>query len=116
MVDTLLFLMAVVCLATMAAVAFGAAGGLFWLLLPAAEREWVPPVETVWWLLAVLAAFISANVGLRWLRWQFLCRRFGLRLRAKDSLRLYLATLPAIATPLYVGELIRGLAISRRHP
>ncbi|HEY7474072.1 MAG TPA: methyltransferase domain-containing protein [Vicinamibacterales bacterium] len=70
--------------------------------------------------LALVAAGVSAlttgNLILRWLRWSFLARRAGLRVPTRESVRLYFATLPAIATPFYVGELVRGLLLNPRMP
>ena len=61
------------------------------------------------WLGAVLVAFLltSANILVRWVKWRFLCRRNGIRVPAKKGLGVYLATLPAILTPFYIGELMR---------
>ena len=53
---------------------------------------------------------------LRWIRWHFLMRTLEIRLKTQDSITLYFATLPAILTPLYVGEIVRGLVLSRRYP
>lgn len=63
-----------------------------------------------------VAALTTGNLTLRWLRWSFLVRRAGVRLPTRDSLRLYFATLPAIATPFYVGELVRALLLNARTP
>ena len=56
------------------------------------------------------------NLSARWARWHFLLRRFGLRVHTRDSVRLYFATLPAIATPLSIGELVRAPLLAARHP
>ncbi len=49
-----------------------------------------------------------ANLFIRWLRWNFLTRRFGFLLQTKRSFLIYLAGLPMILTPLTVGEILRG--------
>jgi 2-polyprenyl-3-methyl-5-hydroxy-6-metoxy-1,4-benzoquinol methylase len=67
-------------------------------------------------VVAGVAALTTGNLILRWLRWSFLARRAGLRLPTRESVRLYFATLPAIATPFYVGELVRGLLLNARMP
>jgi SAM-dependent methyltransferase len=56
----------------------------------------------------------AVNVLTRWFRWHFLIRRFTPTLVTRDSLAVYLATLPAIVTPFFVGELVRVLLIRKR--
>ncbi len=63
-----------------------------------------------------ISMLTTGNLVLRWLRWSFLVRRAGVRVPTRESLRLYFATLPAIATPFYVGELVRGLLLNARAP
>jgi SAM-dependent methyltransferase len=70
----------------------------------------LPPL----WL--AVAALTLANLIVRWLRWHYLTRRHGAFLRTWDSLRVYVATLPAMATPFYVGELVRGAFLRRSYP
>jgi 2-polyprenyl-3-methyl-5-hydroxy-6-metoxy-1,4-benzoquinol methylase len=71
---------------------------------------------------AILAALVATialstvNLLLRWLRWHFLTRRLGARLAAKTSLRIWFATLPAVLTPFYLGELVRGAFLFRKTP
>lgn len=64
--------------------------------------------------LTVLVTII--NVSLRWVRWHYLVRSIDIRLKAKDSLLIYLVTLPAILTPFYLGELLRVPLVGRTHP
>ena len=66
--------------------------------------------------LGAVAALTTANLVLRWLRWHFLVRRLDVRVPTRDGVRLYFATLPAIVTPFYVGELIRARLLSARFP
>lgn len=66
--------------------------------------------------LTVLVA-LAATAGwlfLRFIRWQFLLRRVGVRLPIRTTLGTYIAGLPGTATPAYVGEAIRGVFIRRR--
>lgn len=63
---------------------------------------------------ALTASLTLLNLGLRWLRWTFLLRRFHARIPTRDTFRLFFAT-AAIITPFYVGELLRGAAIARRY-
>ncbi|MCC6849290.1 MAG: methyltransferase domain-containing protein [Deltaproteobacteria bacterium] len=64
--------------------------------------------------LAVCVLATAATVALRWVRWHFLVRHYSLRLVTRDSVIVYLATLPAMVTPLFVGELLRAPLIRRR--
>jgi SAM-dependent methyltransferase len=60
---------------------------------------------------------LAATAGwlfFRFIRWQFLLRRVGVRLPIRSTLGTYIAGLPGTATPAYVGEVIRGLFIKRR--
>ncbi len=53
-------------------------------------------------------------VATRFVRWQFLLRRAATAVPARDSLVVYLASLPGAATPAYVGEAIRCVFLRRR--
>jgi len=103
-------------LAALAVVALGAAATAAWLstrgALTVASEKWTVLVGA----LAVTAVLTAANITLRWLRWHNLTRRIGVPIPTRDSLRLYLATLPAIATPYYLGELVRAAVLRRRAP
>ncbi|HEX9562764.1 MAG TPA: lysylphosphatidylglycerol synthase domain-containing protein [Gemmatimonadaceae bacterium] len=57
---------------------------------------------TAWWLFV------------RFLRWQFLLRRVGVRVPIRPSLHVYLAALPGTATPAYLGEAVRAVFMHRR--
>jgi ubiquinone/menaquinone biosynthesis C-methylase UbiE/uncharacterized membrane protein YbhN (UPF0104 family) len=57
------------------------------------------------WLLALPAVGLTcANLVCRFLRWQFLLRRAGIRLPIRESLRVYIAGLAMLLTPAYAGE------------
>jgi 2-polyprenyl-3-methyl-5-hydroxy-6-metoxy-1,4-benzoquinol methylase len=64
--------------------------------------------------LVLVAILTTVNLVLRWLRWNFLVRRMDVRVPTRESVRLYFATLPAIATPFYVGELVRAQLLAAR--
>jgi SAM-dependent methyltransferase len=64
--------------------------------------------------LPVLVALTLSCLGLRFVRWQYLLRRAGVRLPERESLVIYLASLIGIATPAYVGELLRSVLVRRR--
>ena len=65
-------------------------------------------------LFVSIAALTTVNLTLRWLRWAFLLRRFHVRLPTRHTFLAFFATLPASFTPLYFGEMLRGLLLSRR--
>ena len=67
-------------------------------------------------ILAALSLLTTLNLFIRWLRWHFLARCFNLRLPAKNSLKLYLITLPALIIPLHLGELLRAAWVNTRYP
>ena len=61
-------------------------------------------------LLAITLYFLF----MRFLRWQFLLRRVGIRVPTRRSLSIYLASQLGIATPAYLGEiLIRSILMKR---
>jgi SAM-dependent methyltransferase len=68
----------------------------------------------IWLALLACVTLTTMNLTLRWFRWHFLIRRFTRGLITRDSLAVYLATLPAIVTPFFVGELVRVLILWRQ--
>jgi ubiquinone/menaquinone biosynthesis C-methylase UbiE/uncharacterized membrane protein YbhN (UPF0104 family) len=66
--------------------------------------------------LALCAALTTANLLLRWFRWHFLVRRFTRHITTRDSLAVYMATVPAILTPFFLGELVRVVILRKRAP
>jgi len=61
-------------------------------------------------LLAITLYFLF----MRFLRWQFLLRRVGIRVPTRRSLSIYLASQLGIATPAYLGEIfIRSILLKR---
>ncbi len=99
---------------------------LFLLLGAAVSAWWIGKLDGAEVVFDRLGAVIVAlglticvtivNVGLRWVRWHYLVRSVDIRLKAKDSLLIYLVTLPAILTPFYMGELLRVPLVGRVHP
>jgi SAM-dependent methyltransferase/uncharacterized membrane protein YbhN (UPF0104 family) len=65
---------------------------------------------------AVAVSFTLLNLVLRWSRWNFLLRRFHVRVPTRETFLLFFATLAALLTPFYLGELLRGAAVARRYP
>jgi ubiquinone/menaquinone biosynthesis C-methylase UbiE len=68
----------------------------------------------IWIALLACVTLTTVNLMMRWFRWHFLIRRFTRGLVTRDSLAVYLATLPAIVTPFFVGELVRVLILWRQ--
>lgn len=77
------------------------------------------PHVTLWQVVtagSVIATLTLANLALRWLRWQYLCRSRDTFLTARDSLLAWLSILPlSMATPLGIGELGRFWLLRRRY-
>ena len=63
--------------------------------------------------LTLLFALTLVHLALRFVRWQFLLRRAGVRLPERRSLSIYLASLPGMATPAYLGEALRAVFARR---
>ena len=79
-------------------------GGTLFQALRGAHPTWV-----------VLALGATASwLFARFIRWQFLLRRVGVRLPIRSTLGTYIAGLPGTVTPAYVGEAVRGMFIKRR--
>lgn len=64
-------------------------------------------------VLLLLLGATAANLGLRFVRWQFLLRRAGLRRPTRESLRVFLASLGFGFVPLCAGEIAaKGILIA----
>ncbi|MGH9161761.1 MAG: methyltransferase domain-containing protein [Vicinamibacteraceae bacterium] len=96
--------------------AIGTGATLFWLVTSGSGRFVAGRGGSLVLSFVLTAALTTINLALRWSRWHFLVRRFDVRVQTRDSLRLYFATLPAIATPFYLGELVRAPLLSARLP
>lgn len=94
----------------------GSAISIFWLSL---DPEVIPIATANPPLLGTVAIFVllltTLNLFLRWLRWQFLMRRIGLKIPAVESVTVWFGLLPSIATPFYIGEILRGLIMARKY-
>lgn len=62
----------------------------------------------------LLVSLTVVNVATRFLRWHFLLRRVAVKIPTRASLAVYLSSLAAIATPAYLGELLRPVLVRRR--
>ncbi|HXE80862.1 MAG TPA: methyltransferase domain-containing protein [Vicinamibacterales bacterium] len=92
----------------------GLAATVFWIEVSDASDYAGARAAALAVCLALIVACTTVNLGIRWLRWHFLLRRFDIRLHTRDSVRLYFSTLPALATPLYLGELVRAPLLAGR--
>ena len=63
---------------------------------------------------ALLVSLTATNVFIRFLRWHFLLRRVDVKIPTRSSLSIYLASLAAIATPAYIGEVVRPVLVAQR--
>ncbi len=63
---------------------------------------------------AGVVGLVLINLAIRFMRWQFLLRKIGVRVPTRASLGIFLATLSLIITPLYIGELLKPYLIKKR--
>ncbi len=67
--------------------------------------------------LAILVGATLGNLGLRFVRWQYLLRRADLRCPTRDSALIYLASLGLGFVPLFAGEIaFKGAMLGRAGP
>ncbi|MFN0204859.1 MAG: lysylphosphatidylglycerol synthase domain-containing protein [Planctomycetota bacterium] len=64
---------------------------------------------------AALIGMTTFHLLIRFVRWQYLLRRVGIRLPTRRSLITYLASLVGAGTPAYVGEALRCVFVKRNH-
>lgn len=80
----------------------------------------LPDTNRTMLLAATLAVcgITLVNLCIRWLRWHFLLRTIHIRLRARESLLIFVSLLPMILTPWAAGELLLMLPLRHRtqHP
>ncbi|HKO94303.1 MAG TPA: flippase-like domain-containing protein, partial [Polyangiaceae bacterium] len=98
------------------AVALGAAASYAWLSETDAFATIAEHAPALALGVAIAITLTLLNLLLRWLRWNFLLRRFHALVPTRETFRLFFSTLVFILTPFYLGELLRGAAIARRYP
>jgi len=106
-------------------VRFGVFLSFFLALGVGVSAWWIAQLDGLAMVVSRLGAIVTAlgltmtvaltNVSLRWIRWHYLLRSIAVRPTTKDSLLIYLVTLPAILTPFYVGELLRAPLLARKY-
>ena len=82
----------------------GALISIWWIRKLTSPSEVLDRLPTIVAGLGLTVITTIVNISLRWIRWHFLARSVGARLTVKDSLLIYLVTLPAILTPFYIGD------------
>jgi ubiquinone/menaquinone biosynthesis C-methylase UbiE len=90
----------------------GVATAATWLALVRPEEVRADAFHPAY--LAPLPAILAVNLFVRFLRWHFLLRRVSVKIPTRTSLSIYLASLAAIATPAYLGEIVRPVLVRRR--
>ena len=102
-------------LVTVGLIVAGTAVAVGWLMVTTGAdwRSLVGRVQPA--SLLLLVTFTAINVLVRFVRWQYLLRRVDVRIPARPSLTIYLASLAAIATPAYLGETLRVFFARRRY-
>ncbi len=95
------------------AVAIGGASSAAWVAHASVPLVWEQARAFSWWYAAPAAALTLASVALRFLRWQFLLRRAGLRLPVRISGAIYVAGLAMLLTPAYAGEGVKTWLVGR---
>lgn len=93
------------------------AGGMLaaWWIRSVGGKDLVRGLAGAQPVFVMLALALTASwLFVRFIRWQFLLRRVGVRLPIRPTLHTYVAGLPGTATPAYVGEAIRGVFLKRR--
>jgi SAM-dependent methyltransferase/uncharacterized membrane protein YbhN (UPF0104 family) len=96
------------------AAAFGGATTTAWALAAGAWETLAQARAFAWWLALPAVCLTLANIGLRFVRWQFLLRRAGLRLPARESLAVFIAGPAMLLTPAYSGEGFKAVLAARR--
>lgn len=101
-------------LATAASVLIGGAIAAAWVWATGGPAALQTLAQASAPAVAALLGLTTWFVLARFVRWQFLLRRAATPVPARDSLVVYLASLPGTATPAYVGEAIRCVFLRRR--
>ncbi len=95
-------------------VLFGAVVAGCWIYLTGAPEYLASLSRIHLAYIPLLLSLTGACILMRFVRWQYLLRRAGVRIETRPSLRIYLAALVGIATPAYAGEMIRSLLLYRK--
>jgi 2-polyprenyl-3-methyl-5-hydroxy-6-metoxy-1,4-benzoquinol methylase len=71
-----------------------------------------------WTALFFVCLCTTANLLIRWIRWQFLARHLGVRIQSRISLTIFALSLVGLLTPFGVGEVGVGYLLRSRtkHP
>jgi SAM-dependent methyltransferase/uncharacterized membrane protein YbhN (UPF0104 family) len=71
-----------------------------------------PPSAAMVAAAALAAGATGANLALRFLRWQFLLRRLGIRVATLPSLGAFLGSFAFLPIPLYLGQMVARVRLT----
>ncbi|MBL8693861.1 MAG: flippase-like domain-containing protein [Planctomycetes bacterium] len=94
-------------------VLLGVAVSCAWLFLTGGAGAVRPLLHASPLFVVILLGVTTVHLGVRFVRWQYLLRRADVRVPARPSLSIFLASLMGTATPAYVGEVLR-CALARK--
>jgi SAM-dependent methyltransferase len=92
----------------------GAAVAALWVYLAGGLRFLRALAQVHPGYIVLLVASTGFCVFIRFVRWQFLLRRAGIRIPIRPSFSIFLASLVGTATPAYSGEVIRTLFVRKK--
>jgi len=98
----------------LALIALGALAAGWWFTHPGLAQLLSRIAEIRWMYLLPLPLVTAYCIFFRFLRFQFLLRRAGVRIPIRRSFSVYIASLVGLATPGYIGELVRAVMIRQQ--
>lgn len=101
---------------TVVAIGLGGAASVAWTVQADLTLVWRQVEAFNWWLAVPTVALTVCNLSLRFLRWQLLLRRAGVRLPIRLSGRIFVAGLAMLLTPAYAGEGLKTWLVARAVP
>lgn len=97
-------------------VAAGGACSTAWVVYASVPLLLAQASTIQWGWLALAPLLTATSVFLRFLRWQFLLRRAGVRLPIRRSAGVFVAGLAMLLTPAYLGEGVKAWLAGRNRP
>ena len=95
------------------ALALGVASSALW-----ATRVGWGPLVSGWGsllkeVIPLIVVLTAGNLALRFVRWHFLLRRIEVRIPIRPSAAIFFSGLSMIATPAYIGEILKPMLLKR---